>query len=150
MKKKVAELVEELQSERKNVRIQNEVAVNLDDLLKKVESLNALSDSNRMLRHERDSIKGALDGRETKIKSLMERIEELLKERETLTQENESLRNEATRWRLRANSLIEKPSKATSEDLKRVQVEKDNVSSMLNVERQANAKRLEEWKVESQ
>lgn len=151
------ELEEELQNERKNIRIQDDIATNLSDLLKKVENLNALSDSNRMLRHERDSIRNILNGKESKIKSLMEemislrqKIQEISKKVETLTQENESLRNEATRWRLRANTLIEKPSsKAAVEDWKKVQAERDNLSKMLTVEREASAKRLEEWKVKN-
>lgn len=154
MEKRMKELEAELQNERKKTGVDGEIAVKHSELLRKVENLNALSDSNRSLRQERDSLKTKVTETETRMKSLMdeviplrEKVQELTDKVDTLTQENSSLRNDATRWRLRVNTLIEKTSRATPEDLKKAQAERDNFSKLLTAEKEASSKRFEEWKV---
>lgn len=114
-----------------------------DELLRRVETLNAITDSNRSLREERDNLS-------VKVKELSERVNkvedelypmqdknrELLAKSEAAAAENTSLRVEATRWRQRANLLVERSNKASPEDFKRLQAERENLTKLLQVEKE--------------
>ena len=60
-------------------------------------------------------------------------------------QENVSLKGEATRWRQRANTLVERATKASPEDWRRLQTERENLSKLLTSERETHAKMSEEF-----
>lgn len=113
-----------------------------EELLRKVETLNAITDSNRILREERDSLSfkfSALQERVTKVEDelvpLQEKNREFEVKNETLTGENVSLRTEATRWRQRANALLERSNKNSPDDWKRLQTERENLAKMLQQEK---------------
>lgn len=121
------------------------------EVLRKVETLNAIADSNRVLREERDSLLAQVTELSTKIAALSdevvplrERGRDLIAKNEALTQENSGLKGEATRWRQRANNLIERANKASPEDWRRLQTERENLSKLLTSERETHAKRMEE------
>ncbi|KAH0533753.1 nucleoprotein TPR [Cotesia glomerata] len=122
------------------------------DLLRKVETLNAIADSNRILREERDSLlaKVAELGNQVatlseEVVPLREKARDLAGKNEAMIQENSSLKNEATRWRQRANTLVERANKASPEDWRRLQTERENLSKLLTSERETHAKRMEEF-----
>lgn len=122
-----------------------------EELLRKVETLNAITDSNRILREERDSLAikfSALQERVTKVEDelipLQEKNREFEVKNETLTTENISLRTEATRWRTRANALLERSNKNSPDDWKRLQTERENLAKMLQMEKDQHKKTTEE------
>ena len=113
-----------------------------EELLRKVETLNAITDSNRILREERDALSikfNALQERVTKVEDelipLQEKNRELEVKNENLTSENVALRTEATRWRQRSNALLERSNKNSPDDWKRLQTERENLAKMLQQEK---------------
>lgn len=140
--KKLAETNDELKSERMKSEMGSVTANKHNEILRKVETLNAITDSNRILREERDELT-------TKVKDLSERLSKFEdefyplqdKNREfqgkidSITAENAALRVEATRWRQRANLLVERSNKTNPEDWKRLQNERENLVKMLTTEK---------------
>ena len=115
------------------------------EVLRKVETLNAITDSNRTLRMERDLLLTQFN--ELKLKTsvieeqllpLQEKNRELTLKAEALHAENVTLRGEATRWRQRANILIEKSNRTSPEDWKKLQNERESLAKQLTVERANN------------
>lgn len=122
-----------------------------EELLRKVETLNAMTDSNRILREERDSLAikfAALQERVTKVEDelipLQEKNRELDTKNEALSTENVALRTEATRWRTRSNALLERSNKNSPDDWKRLQGERENLAKMLQAEKDTLKKTSEE------
>lgn len=121
------------------------------EILRKVETLNAITDSNRALRQERDSLiaqveqlKVRLVVLEEKMAPLEEKNKELALKAEAMQTENISLRGEATRWRQRANFLIEKSNRTSPEDWKKLQNERETLAKQLTIERGVVAKLTDE------
>lgn len=110
------------------------------EILRKLETLNAVTDSNRVLREERDTLTckvkdlaEQLSLAENEIVPLKEKNRELSTKIDTYMSENSSLRSEAARWRQRANTVL---SNKNSEEFKQLQVERDNLTKMLNTEKE--------------
>lgn len=123
-----------------------------EELLRKVETLNAITDSNRILREERDSLAirvNSLQERVTKVEDelipLQEKNRELDAKSESLALENVSLKTEATRWRQRANTLVERSNKNSPDDWKRLQSERENLAKMLQQEKDQHKKTSDEF-----
>lgn len=128
---KMSENVKEAPSE---AQMMIATTIKHEELLRKLETINAITDSNRILREERDSLAARVkDLSETvgKIQSellpLKEKDQELSMKLEAFANENASLRIEVTRWRQRANLLVERSNKSSPEDIKRLQQEKENL-----------------------
>lgn len=154
-----------LASERERSEV-NMVTVNKQsDILRKVETLNALTDSNRILREERDSLtarveelSNALKVMEEQLTPLQEKISEYTSKTETLQSENTSLKADCSRWRTRVNALVERANKTSPEDWKRLQNERDALAKMLTNEKETTKKlneelgsvRVEKSKIEEQ
>lgn len=130
-----------------NERSKNDIGIvnasKHSELLRKIETLNAVTDSNRILREERDTLSqkvNELSERITKCEDelypLQEKNRELTIKSEATAAENASLRIEATRWRQRANLLVERSNKASPEDFKRLQTERENLAKMLTTEKE--------------
>lgn len=112
------------------------------EILLKVENLNAITDSNRLLREERDALTAdvaRLTERVTKVEDelfpLQEKNRELAAKIDEQGTENQSLRNAAEQWRKRATSLVERSNK-NPEDFKRLQNERENLAKMLTAEKE--------------
>lgn len=112
------------------------------EVLRKLETLNAVTDSNRMLRDERDQLQQRvreITSRNTKVEQeifpLQEKNRELSSKTDELTSENAKLRHEANQWRQRANALVERSNK-NPEDFKRLQNERENLAKMLTTEKE--------------
>lgn len=143
IQKRCDEALATLVEERSKSEVGVVTAAKHDELLRRVETLNAITDSNRSLREERDNLS-------IKVKELSERVNkvedelyplqdknrELLAKSESAAAENTSLRVEATRWRQRANLLVERSNKASPEDFKRLQAERENLTKLLLVEKE--------------
>lgn len=120
------------------------------EILRKVETLNAITDSNRILREERDSLVqrvNQLSESSSKLEEalgpLQEKTKEFSMKIDTLQSENISLRTEANRWRTRVNALVERANKTSPEDWKRLQNERETLAKMLTTEKD-NVKKLNE------
>lgn len=141
-----------LKSEREKSEIDIVTTSKHAELLRKVETMNAITDSNRILREERDSLTAKVAELSAKALSLSEEVgplrdisRDLTAKTEILMEENTSLKGEATRWRQRANALVERANKASPEDWRRLQTERENLSKLLTSERETHAKREEEF-----
>lgn len=109
--------------------------------------MNALSDSNRVLREERDRYAAEL----TEIRDKLEKIEskiltplrnenkQMILQLETFQTENIGLQKECNRWRTRVTEMTEK-MKNPSEDLQK----------SLNIEREAHNKTLDDLRAVKQ
>ncbi|XP_012542319.1 nucleoprotein TPR [Monomorium pharaonis] len=152
MEKRLKETEVLLNSEREKAEIDVMTTSKHAELLRKVETLNAITDSNRILREERDSLNMKVNQLTAKVNALSEEVvplrdlsRDLTAKTEALTEENTSLKGEATRWRQRANTLLERANKASPEDWRRLQTERENLSKLLTSEREIHAKRTEEF-----
>lgn len=112
------------------------------DVLRKLETLTAMQDSNRMLRDERDSLLNRIkevternDKVENEVFPLQEQNRELTIKADELTGENTKLRNEVLQWRQRANALVERSNK-NPEEFKRMQNEREYLAKMLTAEKE--------------
>uniref|UniRef100_T1GL94 Nucleoprotein TPR/MLP1-2 domain-containing protein n=1 Tax=Megaselia scalaris TaxID=36166 RepID=T1GL94_MEGSC len=110
------------------------------EILRKVEMLNAVTDSNRVLREERDTLTSKVKDlsdqltlAEDEIVPLKEKNRELSTKVDTYMSENTSLRSEAARWRQRANTVL---NNKNSEEFKQITTERDNLLKMLNTEKE--------------
>lgn len=120
------------------------------DILRKVETLNALTDSNRILREERDALSLRVEDLSKSVKKLeeelaplQEKISDISSKNETLQSENNSLKADCARWRTRVNALVERANKTSPEDWKRLQNERETLAKMLTNEKE-NVKKLNE------
>ncbi|KAL7302351.1 hypothetical protein TKK_0005011 [Trichogramma kaykai] len=149
--RKNQEMKELFDQEREKSEIDIVTASKHSELLRKIETLNAITDSNRILREERDSLLSKVTNSTNQLNSLLDEITPL-REKSTeleatvdvLKQENTSLKAEALRWRQRANALTERSNKASPEDWRRLQTERDNLSKLLSQEKETVSKRSEE------
>jgi len=108
------------------------------ELIRKVETLSAVTDSNRMLREAKEklekmveesnakasSAQAALAPMETKVKDYEERVANLVVEKAVL-------QKEADEWKKRSDQLVEKSFKINPEELKKLQEEKIKLTRMV-------------------
>ncbi|CAD1469044.1 unnamed protein product, partial [Heterotrigona itama] len=151
IEKRLKETEAILNSEREKSEIHIVTTSKHAELLRKVETLNAITDSNRILREERDNLSAKVSELTAKVATLSEEVvplrdtsRDLQAKTEALLQENTSLKGEATRWRQRANTLVERANKTSPEDWRRLQTERENLSKLLTSERETHVKRAEE------
>lgn len=112
------------------------------EVLRKLETLNAITDSNRMLREEREQLQQRvrdITARNTSVEQelfpLQEKNRELTSKTDELMTDNAKLKQEAIQWRQRANALVERSNK-NPEDFKRLQNERENLAKMLTAEKE--------------
>ncbi|XP_050308541.1 nucleoprotein TPR isoform X2 [Anthonomus grandis grandis] len=141
----------QIEAERQKTEVTNLSAAKHAEILRKLETLNAITDSNRILRQERDELLGVItelrnraDKLETDLAPLQDRNIDLMAKADQMQTENISLRAECTRWRQRANQLIEKTNRTSPEDWKKLQGERETLAKLLTVERGNTAKLTDE------
>ncbi|XP_017477358.1 PREDICTED: nucleoprotein TPR isoform X2 [Rhagoletis zephyria] len=142
LQKKLDELKGSLNQERAKSETLVVSATKHEEILRKIENLNAITDSNRILREERNSLAARvkelnehINAIENDLLPLQNQNRELSTKIEELTSENTSLRTEAIKWRQRANVLVEKSNK-NPEEFKRLQTERENLAKMLTHEKE--------------
>lgn len=136
-----------LEAERQKSEVSVVSAAKHAEVLRKLETLNAITDSNRSLRQERDELltqiielRERTSKLETEVTPLQEKNRDLATKADQMQTENISLRAEATRWRQRANMLIEKTNRTSPEDWKKLQTERETLAKQLTIERSNNTK----------
>lgn len=140
LKRKAEEMETVLKEEKTKAESEIATAYKHGEILRKVEMLNAVTDSNRVLREERDTLTSKVKDlndqltlAEDEIVPLKEKNRELSTKIDTYMSENSSLRSEAARWRQRANVVL---ANKNSEEFKQLQLERDNLTKMLNTEKE--------------
>lgn len=151
LNKQVEDVKSALEIERQKSEVSVVTAAKHAEILRKVETLNAITDSNRALRQERDSLiaqlnelKSRLNSAEEQLAPLQEKNKELAIKADAMQTENISLRGEATRWRQRAQLLVEKSNRTSPEDWKKLQNERETLAKQLTIERGNTAKLMDE------
>ncbi|GLH16542.1 Uncharacterized protein GBIM_20794 [Gryllus bimaculatus] len=124
------------------------------ELLRKLETLSAITDSNRMLRSERDGLQAQVKELQLRVDSLEQELGPMREQNRDLTArvdaldaENLALRNEAGRLRQRVNFLIERSSKTSPEDWRRLQQERESLARQVSADREALQRKDEEARV---
>ena len=119
------------------------------DLVRKVETLSAVTDSNRMLREEKEKIekeneklKEIVAQSESKITPLEDKLKQTEEKFSTLVVEKLAAQSEADKWKKRSDQLVEKSFKINPKELARLQeVEINLTKSLSSIE--AEKKQLE-------
>ncbi|XP_050071749.1 nucleoprotein TPR [Anopheles maculipalpis] len=143
LEKKFEEVQAELKEMREKTDTVTVTAAKHEEILRKLDTYNAIVDSNRVLREERDGLnqkvrelsQRLLDA-EDKLFPLEEKVQELTVKLESSTNENTTLRMDVARQRQRMTSLVERSSKINSDDWKRMQTERENLAKMLVAEKE--------------
>ncbi|XP_017838536.1 nucleoprotein TPR isoform X2 [Drosophila busckii] len=150
LQKKVDELQGYLKQERAKSETDVVSASKHEQVLRKIETLNAITDSNRILREERNSLTKRVAELTERISSVEKELfplqcgnKELTSKIDELNVENNSLRTEAIKWRQRANALVEK-SNRNPEEFKRLQTEREHLAKLLTAEKDASKKQLDD------
>nr|CAD7198481.1 unnamed protein product [Timema douglasi] len=124
------------------------------ELLRKVDMLNAITDSNRGLREEQSLLQSKVKELTERVKKLNSELEPAMKENrefstkvEMLSSENSALRGEAGRLRQRVNFLVERSNKASPEDWRRLQQEREMLTKQLATEKELLKKSQDDLKV---
>ncbi|XP_059609056.1 nucleoprotein TPR isoform X2 [Phlebotomus argentipes] len=132
-----------LMSERTKSDVGIASATKHEDILRKVETLNAITDSNRSLREERDLLQNKirdLTAHIGKVELELFPLQEQNREMQTRIDEREAayqaLKVEMTRWKQRANQLIERNNKTNPDIFKNMQNERESLAQMLTSERE--------------
>ncbi|XP_068911983.1 nucleoprotein TPR-like isoform X2 [Tenebrio molitor] len=151
LSKQLTETKAVVEAERQKSEVSMVTAAKHAEVLRKVETLNAITDSNRALRQERDSLRSQIDELKersdnlaTELAPIQEKNRELSIKAEAMQTENISLRGECTRWRQRAQMLIEKSNRTSPEDWKKLQNERETLAKQLTIERGNVAKITDE------
>lgn len=107
-------------------------------MLRRLETLNALTDSNRLLREERSSLATRVEELNVKINALETELgplrsnsQETASRLEEFSAENQTLRKQVVAWRTRTNALQERAGRATADEIKKLQTEKELVQKQL-------------------
>ncbi|KAK3915190.1 Nucleoprotein TPR [Frankliniella fusca] len=154
LEKQAREAREELDRMKQREQCESVTSSRHQELLRKVETLNAITDSNRLLREERDALRekeqefvNRIRNLEQELEPLKERHNELSIQIERERAENNIMKTELTKWRQRTSQLIERANKNSPEDWKRLQNERETLSKQLTVEKEAHNKTQEDLKL---
>ncbi|EFA01249.2 nucleoprotein TPR isoform X2 [Tribolium castaneum] len=149
--KQLEEAKAAVETERQKSEVSVVTAAKHAEVLRKVETLNAITDSNRALRQERDTMKNQISELKQRAETLaaelaptLEKNRELNIKAEAMQTENISLRAECTKWRQRAQMLIEKSNRTSPEDWKKLLNERETLAKQLTIERGNVAKITDE------
>ncbi|KAF6779064.1 hypothetical protein AHF37_01696 [Paragonimus kellicotti] len=107
-------LQNELENERRASELAAETSLRHSELMERVEQLNLVTESNRLLRHERETLQANLSAIENQLRDLESTVGPLRDENNELsaqvdlfTSEKRSLVEERDRWKERCNRLVE-------------------------------------------
>jgi len=108
------------------------------ELIRKVETLSAITDSNRLLREELQRLEGTVgdshkkaNDAEEAVKPLEIKLREVEERASNLAVEKAALQTESDKWKQRANQLIEKSHKVNPDELKKLQESRTQLGKMV-------------------
>ena len=138
LEKQCGALREQLGNEREFAKLTAASAVQHTDFMRKVESLNLLQNSNKLLRGEHDGLVGQLAVAERRVQSLDGDLtllqasnRDLAATKGTLEMENTALQAEIEQWKVHTNYLIEQYNKINPEEMKRLVAERQELTKQI-------------------
>ncbi|KAK3745429.1 hypothetical protein QZH41_010253, partial [Actinostola sp. cb2023] len=131
LEKKLDESQTNLQEEKTQVQVDVETAAKHAEVLEKVQNLNELTQANKVLMDDKQSLEQrtkALEGKvkkgEGEIQTLKESNRSLTTSKDSLLGEKSALKNEIMRWTTKTNNLLEQYKNINVEEYKRMTEEK--------------------------
>ncbi|XP_041484562.1 nucleoprotein TPR-like isoform X2 [Lytechinus variegatus] len=128
-----------LSGERERAQVLVQSSAQHQDLMKKVQSLNVVTDSNRLLREEKERLEQQLQQLKAKVSELeaaiiprQEQTRTITAQRDALAAEKVALSNEVNRWKQRTNQLIEKSNRTDPEEYKKLLAERDQNKKLIS------------------
>ncbi|KAG4070727.1 hypothetical protein HA402_005586 [Bradysia odoriphaga] len=142
LKKRLTEQSHQLSVAKAPINAPNAVSASkYEELMRKVETLNSVTESNIHLRAEKEALAAKVNDlteRVTKVEDelfpLQEKNRELTAKNEEQAHVNQMLRNNVDHWRKRSSDLVDRNNK-NPEEFKRLQNERENLAKMLTVEK---------------
>lgn len=153
LKKELVEATKNnVNAERPAVEINIVSALKYEELMRKVETINGITDSNRLLREERDALNAQVVSLTKRLNKddllpLQETNRELTVKINEQTSENQSLRNIADLLQKRCNNLVDRSQK-NAKEFKRLQTECENLATKLAAEKEAIREKKESQDVD--
>ncbi|XP_071529693.1 uncharacterized protein [Panulirus ornatus] len=148
LKSQVDKLTKDLSEEREKNQVSVDSAGRYAELLRKVHTMDALADSNRLLREEKESLHSSYEEYKAKFEALERQIEPLQEKQrfsvnkiEALLLEKKTLQNEKEMFKKRTQELVEKLNHAKPEDFVKLQQEVTEQQKVLQG-REAEVNRL--------
>ncbi|XP_045130805.1 nucleoprotein TPR-like [Portunus trituberculatus] len=130
LRTQVDQLTKELAEEREKNQVSVDSASRYAELLRKVHTMDALADSNRLMREEKEGLQNSLAEFKAKYESIQKQIEPLQEKLrlndnriDSLTLEKKTLENEKEMFKKRTAELVEKLNRAKPEDFVKLQQE---------------------------
>ena len=121
-----------LAGEQEALRAQSETVAQHSELLEKVNTLNLLQESNRVLREDKNTFESKSSSLSAQLKdkvedlfSVKESNKTLSSQKDTLLAEKTALKNELARWQARVNHLLEVYDKMDPEEFRELQTLKE-------------------------
>ncbi|CAH8572425.1 unnamed protein product [Dicrocoelium dendriticum] len=131
-------LQQELEKERKANELAMETTQRHSELMQRVEQLNLVTESNRLLRHERETLHSSLCAVEKQLHDIEAQVgplraenNELAAQLDSLTSERVSLEEERDRWKERCNRLVETAQRMDPEQYRMACNERDELQRKL-------------------
>jgi nucleoprotein TPR len=125
LEKQLEETRQALTEERERCQMTARTAAQHAELMQKVENLNVLQDSNKVLREEKNTLEQQVTQLVAKVKRfegeigpLSESNKMLSAQKDTLLAEKAALKNEVDRWTARTNHLIEQCNRVDPDEYK--------------------------------
>uniref|UniRef100_A0A8D8PVW4 Nucleoprotein TPR n=1 Tax=Cacopsylla melanoneura TaxID=428564 RepID=A0A8D8PVW4_9HEMI len=154
LKRKLNESNELLNAERNKNQVNEKTLEKHTELVKKIEMMEVVSDSNRILREDRDKLQAQLNAvmkeKETfdakTVDPLKTKISQLAHDLEMRNQQVEHLKKQSESWKKRSETLVVKANKSNPEDIERLNLEKETLSKQLKSERESYHANLEDLK----
>ncbi|KAL1463361.1 hypothetical protein WDU94_015118 [Cyamophila willieti] len=154
LKRKLSESNELLNAERNKNQVNEKTLEKHAELVKKIEMMEVVSDSNRILREDRDKLQAQLNAvmkeKETfdakTVDPLKAKISQLVHDLEIRNQQVEHLKKQSESWKKRSETLVVKANKSSPEDIERLNLEKETLSKQLKSERESYHANLEDLK----
>ncbi|KAK3887381.1 hypothetical protein Pcinc_008498 [Petrolisthes cinctipes] len=130
LKEQLDHQTKDLAQEREKNQVGAETAGRCAELLRKVQTMDALTDSNRLMREEKEGLQSTCQEYQAKYQALQKQIEPLQEKLrintniiEALVLERKSLENEKQLFKKRTQELVEKLNQAKPEDFVKLQQE---------------------------
>ncbi|XP_037789959.1 nucleoprotein TPR-like [Penaeus monodon] len=130
LESQIEQVTKSLSEEREKSQASLDSAGRYGELLRKVHTMDALADSNRLLREEKEGMQNTITEFKAKYESLEKQIEPLQEKQrlsdnkiESLMLEKRSIENEKDLYKKRTQELVEKLNRAKPEDFIRLQQE---------------------------
>ncbi|CDI97253.1 nucleoprotein TPR [Echinococcus multilocularis] len=142
----VADLEAKLAEERQRNEVQLETSSQHANIMQQIEQVNLLSESNRLLRQERQMIRDAAVRAEERLTALAREIDplrtqckELEDAREILALEKRSIAEERDRWKERCTRLVETSKRMDPEEYKQACNARDQLQATLKATEEVKA-----------